>query len=349
MLGPCGSASSTSTSFPAWTASSTSAGSWPTPSTRWSWPTGSGSTTCGRSSTTSSRSTRTRARPEVFLAAASQRTSRIRLGHGIVQAPPAVNHPARVAERVATLDLISGGRVEFGTGEGSSQIELGGFGVDREREARPVGGVARRDHPDVRRGAVRRLRRPLDLDAAAKRGPEAEAAARTRRCGSRAAGASTILTAAQRRARALCRSRSSSQRTRRSGWTPTTRRSTSDRCVPAGFAVNPNVAVVLPMMCHRDEQTAIERGIDGAHFFGFSLAYYYAFGEHRPGRSNIWREFKRASRGGRVRPRDRHTRRRAARGPAAAAGTGKPARGDRHAGSDRGPDRRATRRPASTR
>src|SRR5256712_2032603 len=70
--------------------------------------------------------------PEVFLAAASQRTSRIRLGHGIVQVPPAVNHPARVAERVATLDLVSGGRVEFGTGEGSSQAELGGFGVPPE-------------------------------------------------------------------------------------------------------------------------------------------------------------------------------------------------------------------------
>src|SRR6188472_3760322 len=58
--------------------------------------------------------------PEVFLAAASQRTSRIRLGHGIVQIPAVVNHPARVAERVATLDLISEGRVEFGTGERSS-------------------------------------------------------------------------------------------------------------------------------------------------------------------------------------------------------------------------------------
>src|SRR5438093_12927927 len=70
--------------------------------------------------------------PEVFLAAASQRTQRIRLGHGIVQLPPPVNHPARVAERIATLDLISGGRVEFGTGEGSSQVELGGFGVSRD-------------------------------------------------------------------------------------------------------------------------------------------------------------------------------------------------------------------------
>src|SRR5690348_10643624 len=72
--------------------------------------------------------------PDVFLAAASQRTTRIRLGHGIVNVMPAVNHPARVAERIATLDLISGGRVEFGTGESSSAAELGGFLVDREHK-----------------------------------------------------------------------------------------------------------------------------------------------------------------------------------------------------------------------
>ena len=53
-----------------------------------------------------------------------------------MQIPQAFNHPARVAERIATLDLISGGRVEFGTGESSSQAELGAFGVDRERSAR---------------------------------------------------------------------------------------------------------------------------------------------------------------------------------------------------------------------
>src|SRR3954466_16076521 len=69
--------------------------------------------------------------PEVFLAAASQRTKRIRLGHGIVQLPPPFNHPARVAERTAMLDLVSGGRVDLGTGEASSQAELGGFGVTR--------------------------------------------------------------------------------------------------------------------------------------------------------------------------------------------------------------------------
>src|SRR5436305_1075763 len=70
--------------------------------------------------------------PEVFLAAVSQVTDRIRLGHGIVQLPVAYNHTARVAERIATLDLISDGRVEFGTGESSSEAELGGFLVDRE-------------------------------------------------------------------------------------------------------------------------------------------------------------------------------------------------------------------------
>ena len=66
----------------------------------------------------------------------------------------------------------------------------------------------------------------------------------------------------------------------------------SDECVPAGFAVNPNFAIVLPMMMHKDEATAIDRGIDGAHFFGFSLAHYYVFGDHGPGITNVWEEFQ---------------------------------------------------------
>src|SRR3954471_16993139 len=61
--------------------------------------------------------------PEVFLAAASQRTKNIRLGHGIGQPPPPFNHPARVAERIATLDLVSNARVECGTGEAGSAAE----------------------------------------------------------------------------------------------------------------------------------------------------------------------------------------------------------------------------------
>src|SRR4051795_325514 len=53
---------------------------------------------------------------DVFLAAASQRTRNIRLGFGILPLPPGFEHPARRAETVAMLDLVSGGRVEFGRG-----------------------------------------------------------------------------------------------------------------------------------------------------------------------------------------------------------------------------------------
>jgi alkanesulfonate monooxygenase SsuD/methylene tetrahydromethanopterin reductase-like flavin-dependent oxidoreductase (luciferase family) len=66
----------------------------------------------------------------------------------------------------------------------------------------------------------------------------------------------------------------------------------SDECVPGGFAVNPNLAVVVPLMCHHDEETAIDRGLDGGHFFGYSLGHYYIFGSHQPGVTNVWDEFQ---------------------------------------------------------
>ena len=72
--------------------------------------------------------------PEVFLAAVSQRTNDLRLGFGIMHGTPSINHPARQAERVATLDNVSGGRVEFGSGEGSSAAELDGFGIDQQQK-----------------------------------------------------------------------------------------------------------------------------------------------------------------------------------------------------------------------
>ncbi|MEK6272655.1 MAG: LLM class flavin-dependent oxidoreductase [Actinomycetota bacterium] len=228
--------------------------------------------------------------PEVFLAAASQRTSRIRLGHGIVQVPPAVNHPARVAERVATLDLISGGRVEFGTGEGSSQMELGAFGVDRaEKRAQweeSLDAITRMFVEEPFAGYEGRWisMPPRNVVPKPKQRPHPPLwVACSRR--------ETILMAAQRGLGALSFAFVEPEAAKE--WVDSYYELiASDRCLPAGFAVNPNVAVVLPLMCHRDEATAIERGIDGAHFFGFSLAYYYAFGEHRPGHSNVWREFE---------------------------------------------------------
>jgi alkanesulfonate monooxygenase SsuD/methylene tetrahydromethanopterin reductase-like flavin-dependent oxidoreductase (luciferase family) len=72
--------------------------------------------------------------PEVFLAACSQRTKRIRLGHGVMLMSPHYNHPARAAERIAALDLVSRGRVEWGTGESASALEMEGFNQDPEHK-----------------------------------------------------------------------------------------------------------------------------------------------------------------------------------------------------------------------
>jgi hypothetical protein len=62
--------------------------------------------------------------------------------------------------------------------------------------------------------------------------------------------------------------------------------------VPIGHAVNPQVACVTPMMVHHDEKEAIARGLEGANFFGYSLAHFYVFGKHVPGETDVWREFQ---------------------------------------------------------
>jgi len=67
---------------------------------------------------------------ESFLAFAAARTENIHLGSGIFNITPPVNHPARIAERVAMLDHLSRGRFEFGTGRGSSTTEQKGFGIE---------------------------------------------------------------------------------------------------------------------------------------------------------------------------------------------------------------------------
>jgi alkanesulfonate monooxygenase SsuD/methylene tetrahydromethanopterin reductase-like flavin-dependent oxidoreductase (luciferase family) len=66
---------------------------------------------------------------ESFLAFVAAKTSYIHMGSGIFNITPPVNHPARIAERVAMLDHLSEGRFEFGTGRGSSTTEQKGFGI----------------------------------------------------------------------------------------------------------------------------------------------------------------------------------------------------------------------------
>ncbi|MDQ1379650.1 MAG: hypothetical protein QOJ71_369 [Actinomycetota bacterium] len=66
---------------------------------------------------------------ETLMAWVLARTQNIHVASGIINITPPVNHPARVAERVAMMDLVSNGRFEFGTGRGSSTTEMGGFGI----------------------------------------------------------------------------------------------------------------------------------------------------------------------------------------------------------------------------
>ena len=68
--------------------------------------------------------------PELVLSHLAAKTKNIRLGHGIVLLPFRINHPVRVAERIATLDVLSNGRVDFGGGRAISESELSGFEVD---------------------------------------------------------------------------------------------------------------------------------------------------------------------------------------------------------------------------
>jgi alkanesulfonate monooxygenase SsuD/methylene tetrahydromethanopterin reductase-like flavin-dependent oxidoreductase (luciferase family) len=68
--------------------------------------------------------------PEIFLSFVAARTKRIRLGHGVTLLPHRYNHPIRIAERIATLDVLSGGRVNWGTGKSSSRVEQVAFETD---------------------------------------------------------------------------------------------------------------------------------------------------------------------------------------------------------------------------
>lgn len=65
----------------------------------------------------------------------------------------------------------------------------------------------------------------------------------------------------------------------------------SSDCVPVSHTVNPNVAIVSGMSLHADADEAARRGLDGFRFFGYSLGYYGMYGQHKPGRSNVWEKF----------------------------------------------------------
>ena len=228
--------------------------------------------------------------PDLFLAAASQRTERIRLGHGIVHTVPAINHPARVAERVATLDVLSNGRVEFGTGEGSAAAELDAFGVDpAEKRAMWEEGTRGRAavHERDRRspgmsvptfGCHRAMWSPSPSS-----GPHPPVwVACSRR--------ETIHLAAQHGIGALAFAFFDPEEARH--WVDDYYRTLAAEGVPIGNAVNAELACVTSFFCHEDEDEAVRRGAEGVNFIGYSLGHYYVFGRHHPGAVDLWSEYR---------------------------------------------------------
>ena len=230
--------------------------------------------------------------PEVFLAACSQRTTQIRLGHGIVLMPPAYNHPARVAERIATLDLVSNGRVEWGTGESASHIELGGFNVNpkckREMWAEctretakmmsqsPYAGYEGQYFSMPTRNVVPK---PLQTPH-----PPPWVA-----CSSR----DSLRYAARYGLGALTFAFVDASEAK--FWVEEYYEIFEKECEPLTQRVNPNIAMVSGFSCHDDEETAIARGLDGLRFFRFALAHYYHNGSQVPGETDIWQLYKQTS------------------------------------------------------
>jgi alkanesulfonate monooxygenase SsuD/methylene tetrahydromethanopterin reductase-like flavin-dependent oxidoreductase (luciferase family) len=226
--------------------------------------------------------------PEVFLGAASQRTKRIRLGHGVVQLT--TNQPHRVAERISTLDLLSGGRVDLGMGEAAGPAELHPFNIrvrdKRERWEEAVKAIV----PMFTKESWEFHGQYYDFEARnvipkpyQKPHPPLWVACSNRetiklaaRCG---IGALTFAFVDPREARQ---------------WVDDYYRIFREECVPIGHAVNPNVAMVTGFSVHPDEMEARRRGEDGLRFFRYGLAHHYIFGEHKPGRTDIWSNFEKA-------------------------------------------------------
>jgi alkanesulfonate monooxygenase SsuD/methylene tetrahydromethanopterin reductase-like flavin-dependent oxidoreductase (luciferase family) len=227
--------------------------------------------------------------PEVFLAACSQRTKNIRLGHGIVVMSPNINHPARIAERLSTLDIISGGRVEWGTGESGSRMELEGFGVDfvdkRAMWAEAVRETAKmmcmEPYPGFNGKYFSMPHRNVVPKPIQKPHPPLWAA-----CSNR----DSLQLAAQLGMGGLTFAFVNAEEAK--FWVDEYYETFKKNCKPIGQSVNPNVAMLTGFMCDHDNETAIQRGIEGAQFFAHGLGHYWRDGTHVPGRTNMWDDFK---------------------------------------------------------
>jgi len=226
--------------------------------------------------------------PEVFLAAAAARTKTIRLGHGIRQVIPNYNHPARTAEGLATLDIISRGRVDFGIGEGATRMELGGFAIPaKEKRAMAIEAAEQianmlvlEPYPGFTGKYFSMPCRNVLPKPVQRPHPPMWMACTNRE---------TIKVAASLGLGALAFSFVNPDEARL--WSEIYYGIIkSENCVPLGHDVNAQIAMVSSFSVHRDRAEAIRRGHEGFEFFGYALNALVAH-DTVPGRTNLWGEY----------------------------------------------------------
>ncbi|MGA2127142.1 MAG: LLM class flavin-dependent oxidoreductase, partial [Xanthobacteraceae bacterium] len=226
--------------------------------------------------------------PEVLLAAAAARTTRIRLGHGIRQVIPNYNHPARTAECLASLDIVSNGRVEFGFGEGATRLELGGFAIKAKDKramaleaAEQIANMMVLDPYPGFTGTYFSMPCRNVLPKPVQRPHPPMWMACTNR--------DTIRIAASLGVGALAFSFVDPDEART--WSDIYYGIIkSEQCVPIGHSVNANIAMVSNFSVHHDRAEAIRRGHEGFEFFRYALNALVAH-DTVPGRSDLWGEY----------------------------------------------------------
>jgi alkanesulfonate monooxygenase SsuD/methylene tetrahydromethanopterin reductase-like flavin-dependent oxidoreductase (luciferase family) len=223
---------------------------------------------------------------ESFLAAASQRTKRMRLGSGITLLPPNYNHPVRVAERVGVLDLVSNGRAEFGTGESSTFCELEAFNVSRtEKRAmwrESLVAICRMMVEEPFRGHQGKYFQmpPRNIVPKPIQKPHPPAWVACSR-------QETIVMAARLGLGAVTFGFLSPVDARK--WTQDYYATLDSDCHPITYRVNPNVGFLSMFVCDRDERRVGQLAVAWGEF-GYGFRHYYTDGIHRPGKTSLIEE-----------------------------------------------------------
>jgi alkanesulfonate monooxygenase SsuD/methylene tetrahydromethanopterin reductase-like flavin-dependent oxidoreductase (luciferase family) len=230
--------------------------------------------------------------PEVFLAAAAGRTKQIHVGHAVVLSPPGYNPPARVAERIAMLDLVSSGRCEWGTGSSASRAELEGFNINpdlkklmwAEATEQTANMMTMEPYPGFNGEFFSMPSRNVIPKPLQKPHPPLWLACSNRE---------TIHVAARNGVGALAFAFVDPAEAAK--WAGEYYEIIkSEACVPIGHAVNANIAMATGFSVHHDEAEAIRRGQEGFQYFGYALGHHYVYGEHTPSVTNVWERFQRA-------------------------------------------------------